>query len=287
MISTKNTNTFDHSVACLQHPSAAQRIVAIDALARLGDFRAFEHLLPILQNDQEELFVRQHAARAIGSLHDIRVVPYLVDMFRISPSQEQLSQIPLAGLSLDDLLAYGSSFLDPAILQSLQLTSSATHHAITNGIQEALLHAIKQALVEIGTAALPMLIKALKDDHPNVRAEVAITLCYIHDNACIPALQQVFHDPDPLVKQAIVTHISQFCDSRFFQHVWDATYDNDVSVRDAACFTLGRFAHFFERSQSIERLIQLATTDPSLNVRETAQDMLQRLEQWATYEDQH
>ncbi len=205
----------DGIVAALKTPQ--HRLAALEALGNLRDTRAFEPVLEIFQDPDEDLFTRECAARTLGELRDPRAVKPLIDTFRITP--EQMSRMKLTSLPGIDHIPGGASMLDDVFindmisyLESLFGTAMADHlratltpEAIGKGLADHLKHAVRQGLLTLGDVALPGLLDALQDADPNVRREVASILCYVqsreNDERIIRALTAVQqHDPDPHVR---------------------------------------------------------------------------------------
>jgi HEAT repeat protein len=94
----------DALIASLQEDDSGLRFCAAGALGRIADERAFEPLLPLLQDP--EIYPRAYAAEALGSLGDPRAFDVLIRILQsdedswiiwLAPDQQAEAIIPPAG----------------------------------------------------------------------------------------------------------------------------------------------------------------------------------------------
>lgn len=199
-----------------------RRMAALSALGNLRDTQAFEPVLAVFRNADEDLFVREHAARTLGMLRDPRAVQPLIEAFREPPGGAEgpklgtllggMGDLPggdmlrgmLNNASLDDLLGQMEAVLGKPMADHLRTT--LTPEAVSNGLSDHFNNAVMQGLLELGEIALPAMMAALEDPEPRVRGAIARTLGarfrMNKDGSIRRALavaQQ--HDPDPGVRQ--------------------------------------------------------------------------------------
>ena len=189
-------------IAALRRPEQRDRMAALDAIGNLRDSRALEPVLDIFRNPDEDLFVRESAARALGELGDVRAAQPLIDAFRERPDANQPPNLATLGpgmedVSLDDLIAQMEAMLGPAMGEQVRQTLSPA--AVNKGLGEHLNNAVIQGLLALGKTAVPTLLAALEDTDPGIRREVARTLeamrSYVKDDRIEQALRSL-HERD-------------------------------------------------------------------------------------------
>ncbi len=283
----------DGLVAALKNP--AQRPAALQALGNLRDKRAFGPVLQIFQSSHIDIFTRECAARILGELRDPRAVEPLVNAFRMTPNEmldQQLTALLgtaagkpgsatlndlLGSISIADMIDALEQMLGSAVTEHLQETLRP--EAVHRGISERLNHASRQGLLTLGEVALPGLFDALKDPDPNVRREVASTLCYARGREVIfEHLVGAFDDSDPSVRAAAATCIEQLFDPRAVDPLIRALQeDADSNVRTRAARSLGIMAARGDTDRIIEALRETSLCDADARVRREALQELDRL----------
>lgn len=175
-------------LAALHDPQSQRRMMALQALGNLRDPRAFEPILSVFQDSDEDLFVREEAARTLGRLRDIRAAQPLIEALRQQPDSNKpinissaLAGMPgseqLQDISMEDMLKQMEQMLGPAMTQHLR--AALTAPAVTQGLSQHLHHAVRQGLIELGDKAVPALKAALQDPDAQVREKVAEILAYL------------------------------------------------------------------------------------------------------------
>jgi hypothetical protein len=284
----------DGLLSALKHP--AHRISALQALGNLRDKRAFDPVLEIFQNGQEDLFARECAARTLGELRDPRAVQPLIDAFRVTP--EKISDLEFAALlrsgaglsgnaTLDELLGTVSiqdmiNALEPLFgtAVSEQLHAALTPGAVGKGLSDRLSYASMQGLLTMGKVALPGLFDALHDPDPAVRRQVAPILCHARGrDQVFERLVDAFGDPDPSVRAAVAANIEQLFDNRAVDPLLTALEDPDSTVRTHAARSLGIMATRSDTDRIGEALSFAHKHDPDAGVRSTVLQALNRLGQ--------
>jgi HEAT repeat protein len=144
---------------------------AIIALGDLGDNRAVEWLLPMLQD--ENPITRKIVVRALGKLQDKRVVAPLLAQLKQETKERQISAEILEALQKVDPVA-----LRPVLIQIVQEQ------------QRLLLGLALRALGKTKDSELiPILLPVLKNKEPSIRLIVIEILEQWGDRRALPALQ--------------------------------------------------------------------------------------------------
>jgi len=208
-------------VEVLKQGEQHQRMAALSALGNLRDTQAFEPVLAVFGNSDEDLFVRESAARTLGMLRDPRAVQPLIEAFREPPGGAEgpklgtliggMGDIPggeslrgmLDNATLDDLLEQMEAVLGKPMAD--QLRTTPTPSAVSKGMSDHLNNAVMQGLLELGELAVPAMLTSLQDPDPRVRSAIARTLGARYrmkkDEAIRRALAAQQHDPDSGVRQ--------------------------------------------------------------------------------------
>jgi len=151
------------------------RYYAAHVLGKIGDPRAVPALIEMLHDDS----INYKAAIVLGQLGDKRAVPHLRKMAKDLPKQRLWAGYGLAALGE----AEGFDILEEVINSDSQ---PWTHRR----------HAVR-ALGEFGDRkAVPTLVKALKDEHVNIRVSAVHALGSIGDPAALPALIEALNDTE-------------------------------------------------------------------------------------------
>jgi HEAT repeat protein len=273
--------------------TSEHRVNALQALGNLRDRRAFEPVLHIFQDSQEDLLTRECAARTLGELRDPRAVQPLIDAFRAAPDEMSDPQFASllgsaagnAGAALNELLGSISiqdmiNALEPLLVASMagHLQHRLTPEAVGRGISERLSYAARQGLLALGDAALPALFAALHDSDSGVRCEVASLLCHVRGHPDVfERLTVAFDDPDPAVRSAVAANIEQLFDDRAVDPLLKALEDDDSTVRARAARSLGIMAIRSGRKRIVEALGTASRRDADAEVRRVASQELDRL----------
>jgi HEAT repeat protein len=219
------------------------RIAGIQALSAMGEAAAsaVPDLVDALKDEEPD--VRRFAARTIGSVgpRAAQAVPALIELLQSSTRQRRLDggrpELPVTLLAeaamaigkigpkaraavpflvkamndRDEVLRLAAADAlgeigpaDPSVIPALE-------RAMTSVVHEDLAQQAAMALGAIGEASLPVLIRALHDRDPNVRARSAQALARIGGaaKAVLPELDRALADDDPDVRQAIEAAIEQ------------------------------------------------------------------------------
>jgi HEAT repeat protein len=95
-----------------------------------------------------------------------------------------------------------------------------------------------EALVKLGSPALPHLLQALQDPAPDVRWRAALALGDTRHEEVVPALIRAFADPDPYVQGRAVVALSGFGSDAMY-HLTQAARDSDHRIQSSAIRALG------------------------------------------------
>jgi HEAT repeat protein len=129
--------------------------------------------------------------------------------------------------------------------------------------------AAAEALVKIGTPAVPALIQALGDSDSAVRCAAAWALGDLGDPQAMPALIQALEDLDEAVRRAAAKALGDLGDPQAIPALIKALRDRSENVRRAAAEALGKLGD----PQAMPALIQ-ALRDSGWDVRRAAAEAL-------------
>ena len=166
---------------------AGDRHYAAQVLREIGDQRAVPALIQALQ----DVSIIYQAAIVLGHLGDKRAIPPLRKMARDFPKERLWAGYGLAALGEGE----GLSILSEVAMSDPLWTDR--RHAV-------------EALGEFGgSRATPILVKALKDTHVNVRVSAARALGRTRDPASLPALTEALNDAEVTKVHAPTTVASE------------------------------------------------------------------------------
>jgi HEAT repeat protein len=197
------------------------REAAAAALAAIRDPRAVESLVAALENPGERVEVRVSAAEALGSTGDLRAVQPLTRALK-----NKDWRIRRAALAVADIIR-DAHVLKPLLVDALQdkhwrVRESAAAKAVALGKLK-------------DPAVLGLLIAALHDEHPNVRAGATRSLAELKDpRAVAPLAAALREDPNNYVRWHAALALEQFEDPRAVGPLTAALKDEDELVRTTA-----------------------------------------------------
>jgi HEAT repeat protein len=99
--------------------------------------------------------------------------------------------------------------------------------------------AAEEALVKIGTPAVPHLCQALRDIDSNVREAACRALGQIGDLQAVPHLCQALRDSNVAVREAACRALGRIGDRQAVPHLIQTLGDSVSYVRSTACWALG------------------------------------------------
>jgi hypothetical protein len=191
-------------VQALGRPHPYDRAEALTALGNLRDPAAAPAVVARLEDEKEDEYVRESAARALGGLPDQRSVTALMKILRMPYPQ-------------------GPRF-------GAERRSDAWDTVI------GLKHAARGSLLALWDLARAELAAATRDPDPFIRAEACRTLCYArhHAGEAFELLAPLVEDPDRDVRLRLVSCIEQLHDVRVHGLLVTALRDDDPEVRARA-----------------------------------------------------
>jgi HEAT repeat protein len=189
------------------------RFLAADALGAIGETRAIEPLIAVLEDNGELEPIRQAAARALGKLNDPKAIEALVAALRVQDRDvyqtvvEILGQIgELAASSLIAALEEESASVRQA---AVTLLAGSRNLCAVRGLVNALgdkdikvRRAAAGALAKTGRPAVEPLIATLHDRRRDVRWAAARVLGKIGDSRAIEPLVVALEDKSEHVRFA-------------------------------------------------------------------------------------
>jgi HEAT repeat protein len=183
--------------------------------------------------------VRVAACRALGAIGDGQAVPALSVWTHAGRrvAQEALQQMGQAPLPLPEALA--------------QVVAQGAWGVLVRALPH---EAVRAAVVELGTPAVPHLIQALRDGNSYVRVAACRALGAIGDRQAVPPLIQALgdRDRDRDVRAAACWALGQIGDPQAIPPLIQALGDWNSDVRVVACRALGAIGD----RQAVPPLIQ-------------------------------
>jgi HEAT repeat protein len=128
------------------------------------------------------------------------------------------------------------------------------------------------ALADIGPCAIPLLLRALKDDRKNMRLGIAYALgCLAQEEPnCLPTLIDFMKDEDPKIRGKTLWFLGRLSrpDQKVISIIAEALRDKDTKVCRDAAFTLFSMQQPYQQppadvSIAIPQLLQAAKADDS------------------------
>jgi HEAT repeat protein len=282
--------------SALKNPLKAMRETAADALGGIHHERAVPPLLEALAD--KELTVREKAARALVSV-GTKAVPSLFAALnhgnpevkkRAAWALEKLGQEPMtetyirpiahgkwkdanvAAPALDTVAATLKDASKEKRFIAVRTLANVGDGRAVPGLIEALADPDREvrdtavhALVKIGAAAVPMLLKTLQEDEPPFRAKAAAVLGYIGDPRSRMPLMAALGDTEPTVRANAAEALAAYRkDKRLVEPLVFVLKDPDVRVRFNAAGSLWKIG---DPSATPGLLELLNDTDPATRKR--------------------
>jgi len=181
----------DELIRQLETGTRKQRRQAAATLGELGDPKAVPALLRTLQDEDEELFVREHAAHSIGKIGDLNAVPELLDAYEGRPFDikkpilRAIGEI-LSRTSPDD--DHSRKIFSVTVDWLIQRIAQYGKWEINSERDAAAVEALGKSR---DPKAIPVLVEhLLDDDRPAVATSAAFGLRHFNDPQVIHALIQ-------------------------------------------------------------------------------------------------
>jgi HEAT repeat protein len=230
------------------------RVAACRALGEIGDRQAVPPLIQALGDGNE--YVRVAACEALVKIGDGQAVPALSVWAHAGErvAQAALQQMGQAPLPLPEAVA--------------QVVAQGSWGVLVRALPH---EAVRAAVVELGTPAVPPLIQALGDGDIDVRRAACRALGEIGRPAVLPLIQAL-GDRDIYVRAAACWALGAIGDRQAVPPLIQALGDGDIDVRWAACWALGEIGD----RQAVPPLIQ-ALGDRNIYVRAAACEALVKI----------
>ncbi len=195
-------NRVEKNIRLLKSEDPKQRRMAAEMLGIIGNPGAFPELMEALED--EDAAVRANAAEALGKIRDPGAKPALInklkdpsDDVRINAAlalgvigvDEQEFNVLLGMLRGGSQEEKGSAAIALGALQKTEAVKPLIE-ALESCNADAMV-SIGWALTNIGTPAVPALVKVLKNADPYTRTFAAYLLGEIGDAKALPALREV------------------------------------------------------------------------------------------------
>src|SRR5437870_8372310 len=269
LLAAADARAFDPALlrGALGHPQPTVRRQAALAAGRIGDPAAVDLLVAALRASDRA--VQAAAAFALGMLKDPRAVEPLAALVRaVAPAQQGAPEVEAvtalakiggdeAARALGDLLGSGSRpgiapppAVSAALLEAWRLGSRAPIAALVGYAEDADADARWHAAYALGRlragAGVPMLLAALRDREPFVRAtalrgltRAAADSARLEPGRVAGAVRLLLGDGDPAVRINALRALASFRDSTLAAGAAPLATDPDVNVAVQAETTLG------------------------------------------------
>lgn len=303
-------------LAALRDPHAGVREAIIEALKAIGHKSAIPYLAPLLCDGAPN--VRAHAAHALRALgwkaeNDEQEALFCIAAGRFAKAAEfgGVAVAPLIRLLADESgsvrrasiealaeihdprgqAAIAGRLSDPdtgVCLVALNALGRSRDASFAPGVRPFLTHADKnlrgaalEALIKMSVPDLfQILVKALKDEHWNIRSVAAAAMGAQGDRRAITPLAAALRvDDDNDVRQVMVEALGRMRDPNAIEPLILAQLDTNRTVRQAAATALFQTDREWAKSDAAQRAlpaVKRALKHEDYGVRQIAGDLLNR-----------
>jgi bilin biosynthesis protein len=202
--------------ALTEHPDVVVRRAAAKTLTIIGDPSAVPTLLHAFLNDSDTV-VRSSAAGALAKTGEV-AVPALLD---ILASQEQPEETK-------GHAAWALAFIGSAAAEQLYQALDSDCLDVRCAVIGAIAHVAQEQGDE---KSCGVLIAALTDPEPTIRAEAAAAFGQINYPPAIPHLILAFQDSDIEVRKAVVSSLGKLGDASALDLLHSALQDPETVVQ--------------------------------------------------------
>ena len=259
LLAASDARRFDGAALreALSHSNPAVRRQGALAAGRMGDAAAVDLLLPAL-NDSSQ-FVQASAAFALGVLKDARAIPALLLSARAGQIEAVTAIAKTGGdegaRALSEIIASGSpgastAVVDQALLEAWRLAARAPVSQLVRFADASATATRWRALYSLGrlraAAGAPLLIRALSDQDPQVRAVAArgitralLDSARINPRGAVDAVRPLLDDADAQIRVNALRALASVRDSSVAGAVAPLVADRDIGVAVQAETTLG------------------------------------------------
>ena len=241
----------------LSHSNPAVRRQGALAAGRMGDAAAVDFLLPALNDSSPH--VQAGAAFALGVLKDARAIPALLVSAREGQVEAVTAIAKIGGdegaRALSEIIASGTPeasapVVDQALLEAWRLAGRAPVSQLVRFADARSTATRWRALYSLArlraAAVAPLLIRALSDQDPQIRAVAArgisralLDSARINPRGAVDALRPLLEDQDGQIRVNALRALASLRDSSVAGAVAPLVADRDIGVAVQAETTLG------------------------------------------------
>jgi HEAT repeat protein len=218
----------------LQDADPEVRAWGVRGLWPYEDRQTIARLLPLLEGDPEPL-VRAEAALALGHfvllyalgrLREKHFLPIEAALRRAIESPAEAEEVRARALE-----AMGPCVDRPWVREAIRTAFESGRHRL----RVSALHAMGRS----GEARwLPLLVRELSSDDPELRYEAALACGAIGDQGAVPHLAPLLQDPDPEVREAAIAALGQIGGREARDLLLPLQQDPSPAVREAVAAAL-------------------------------------------------
>lgn len=283
----KSRRDLDGLVKALHYQDSPQvRQQAARALGEMGDRKALNPLLSVLQNSKEQQSVRWNAATAIGQLKDAGgLKPLLViaqnkqDVILQSKAIKAIGQItdPQAAREHVAALAISNKEIQKASTHALQVMSRQAVDALVEGLQHKDGNTRILIIELLGASgdrrAMAPLLGIMKDDHmAEVRLKAMKALVSMGGVPPKEAFIVASNDPSAMLRAEAARQLGSIGGVEVVEALIECLDDESVNVQQTALQALGKS----KDKRLIKPLMKVAESDDEA-LRKRAFDLLEDL----------
>jgi HEAT repeat protein len=164
-----------------------------------------------------EMEIKCLAAAELGKIGNTAAVPILLEAVKFE-------NLDLTSEVINSLITIGDARAIPLFKQEVVSSKHRVRIGCLRGLYK----------LADNEDAMPLLIEALRDDHPEVR-RTALTFIGWKDYAgAVPSVIQCLRDEEPRVRRAAVSTLANLKDSAAVPHLINVLGDKDIEVREKA-----------------------------------------------------
>ncbi|MHA2001694.1 MAG: HEAT repeat domain-containing protein [Promethearchaeota archaeon] len=263
----EDKNSLFPLIDCLDDEFPQVRINALSALSHLGDPRAIDPIIELLQKEKDEN-VQQMAILALGPLgqNNERIIDPLIKF--LSDPNPRVRQYAIVSLGQTH---------DPRIIEPLL--------KVINDKDPYVRQVCASSLSEIqDPKTITQFILRLKDENEEIRETAARALGKLADVNAIPALIEALNDNNATVRDESCVALGQLSDSKAIKPLISIIKkDADPQVRQSAAIAIGKIECLnssmsaFLNPSSAMRALNKALSDKEIPVRTAAAESLAKI----------
>ena len=247
---------------------------------------AANSLCNTLSDSEED--VRSESAAALGDIQCKNAIPALLLLLHdVSDNVRMEAMKALSVMKAPECLAYLLEALNKNDFDAQKAAAANLLHYSNQVILDDLLAYLKKPeectfakgdiLSIVGQtgdiSTEPVLISFLQSEDEDLREKAAHGLAHIHTQAGIEALIVGLNDEDSEVRKACIRSLAMIGDERAIAPLIDLLNDSRAGVRRRVLLAVASFK-YYDAASILEKFLK----DPDENVRQTASDILEELE---------